>query len=221
MVYQSGNWLWCQNLMVLHEHAKKSGIPKNNFRWHPLWPMYLLNDNGKQATASVRNGATIIDKVTFAKLYTTYKPTIRALAWKQPFGSLMLHGKIETRTYKTNTRGTTLIYTSLQEMHPVKMMSLCYEDQIKKSIPGALAFDTTQHLHGFVLGMADLVDCRPMKEEDEEKTFVAYDKNKWCWIFDNVFACQPFRFLTEAGKPGGRLSFQHVKQYVLDQIIII
>lgn len=37
---------------------------------------------------------------------------VRALSWKQPYASLMLHGKIETRTWDTKYRGWVLICAS-------------------------------------------------------------------------------------------------------------
>ena len=37
---------------------------------------------------------------------------IKALSWKQPYASLMLKGKIETRSWPTNYRGLVLICAS-------------------------------------------------------------------------------------------------------------
>jgi hypothetical protein len=39
---------------------------------------------------------------------------IRALTWKEPYASLMLHGKIETRTWYTKYRGLVLICAGLK-----------------------------------------------------------------------------------------------------------
>jgi hypothetical protein len=39
---------------------------------------------------------------------------LMALSWKQPYAELMLHGKIETRTWQTKYRGWVMVCASKQ-----------------------------------------------------------------------------------------------------------
>lgn len=126
------------------------------------------------------------------------QPAVRALTWKQPFASLMLRGKIETRTRKTNIRGKVLIcagaqpygYTTLTEItgNPVSVIGLLHHAEMSKRLP-----------FGKAIAIGELVDCRLMTEADEEKCFVRYRPGLWCWIFENVQAIEPFPFKGKQG----------------------
>jgi hypothetical protein len=113
---------------------------------------------------------------------------LRALSWKEPFGSLMLHGKIETRTWPTKIRGQVLICTSLQPYNALQV----------RSITGSELFDKISKLVGYndricghAIAIGNLVDCRPMKEEDEGKCFVKYYPGLYCHVYENVYPIIP------------------------------
>ncbi len=133
---------------------------------------------------------------------------IRYLGWKQPFASLMLYGKIETRTWDTKYRGLVLITASKAPYHMEQ-----YAD---------IAGDSYQHIWdtlgnpetvicGHAIAVGRLVDSKPMTKEDEGKCFVEYRepwieervskktgiKKKvlvklWCHVYEDVQAIEPF-----------------------------
>lgn len=135
---------------------------------------------------------------------------VMALWWKQPYASAMLIGKIETRTWKTNVRGKVLICASKSR----------YNQDVVNQISGELAHKLYLGIHaksssigtlahdGLAIAIGDLVDCRPMTPEDEEKCYVKYREGLWCHVYENVRAIKPFemkgcqgwRILTEEQK---------------------
>jgi hypothetical protein len=113
---------------------------------------------------------------------------MKALSWKEPYASLMLHGKIETRTWSTNYRGQVLIcasqkpYSDLQtcdisgEIQSIRISDTLFSNEI----------ELTRFKNGFAFAVGELVDCRPMTIEDEDKCFVQYRPGLWCHIYENV-----------------------------------
>ncbi len=112
-----------------------------------------------------------------------------ALSWKQPFASLMLHGKIETRTWKTNYRGLVLICSSKKPYSYKIIKDISGEAQYQRIMDKTL--DEELFL-GSAIAVGNLVDCRPMQPDDEEKTFVAYRDGLYCHIYENVKPIKPF-----------------------------
>jgi len=116
---------------------------------------------------------------------------IRALWWKQPFGSLMLHDKIETRTWYTSYRGLVLICTSKASYSQQTVESISGPVQFKRLI-NELKNDETLDFEGYAIAVGRLVDCRPMVKADEDKTFVAYNPDLYCHIYEDVTPIKPF-----------------------------
>jgi hypothetical protein len=101
-----------------------------------------------------------------------------ALSWKEPFASLMLYGKIETRVWPTKYRGLVLICTSKK----------AYNHEQLYNISGNLVNDFTRKVigrnydhwqnniikQGYAIAVGRLVDCRLMTKDDESKCFVKY-----------------------------------------------
>lgn len=116
---------------------------------------------------------------------------MKAFVWKQPFASAMFHGKVETRSYSTTVRGEVLICSALQPYPKYKWFNLAGDRQMYRLIE-TLREDRTQYLQGYALGVATLTTCWPMMAKDEDKTFVQYNPNLWCWIFENVRRIDPF-----------------------------
>jgi len=142
---------------------------------------------------------------------------IRGLWLKQPFASLMLHGKIETRTYPTKVRGNVLICATKEPYDFEKVISISgYQthDKIKE------VFGHTKHTmlsqlflpNGCPIAIGNLIDCRPMTKQDEDKCFVRFrepwveltqtktlHKRLYCWIFADVQKVEPFEIKGKQG----------------------
>jgi hypothetical protein len=122
---------------------------------------------------------------------------IRALWWKQPFASLMLHGKIETRTYPTKVRGKVLICATLKAFtydEVLKIAGCDMEELIHETLK-----DEEDIPNGVAIGIGDLIDCRKMLPEDRNKCFVGWHPSRWCWVFDNVQPIEPFQIKGKQG----------------------
>jgi hypothetical protein len=130
------------------------------------------------------------------------KPSpFRALSWKQPFASLMLHGKIETRTWPTKYRGLVLICASQIPYPANKVYSICGEkqwDRIIKMISDKELLLSTK-LQGHAIATGNLVDCRPMQPSDEDACFVRYHPDLYCHIYTNIQPITPFPFKGKQG----------------------
>lgn len=153
---------------------------------------------------------------------------MRALWWKQPFASLMLAGKIETRVWSTDYRGQVLICASKSS----------YSNQELQLIAGGLYNNGLEVIRrtsprGMAIAVGRLVDCRPMVPEDEEKCFVKYRapwieerKSKktgkirkvkvqlWCHIYEDVREIVPFEFK-------GALGWKKLDQETINKIVYV
>lgn len=117
---------------------------------------------------------------------------IKALFWKQPYANLMLHGKIETRTWNTNYRGLVLICAS----------KIPYTKNLVKLISGELIQNVLQNEEiklGQAIAVGELIDCRLMKPDDESKCFVKYNPNLYCHIYKNVREIESFEITGQIG----------------------
>lgn len=105
---------------------------------------------------------------------------------KQPYASLMLHGKVETRTWETKVRGEILICAS--------KISYSLDTVIKISGYGQLKriFSTLEIKHikelptGCKIGIGYLDHCRAMMECDEDKCFVKFSNELYCHIYSHI-----------------------------------
>ncbi len=101
---------------------------------------------------------------------------IRALSWKEPFGSLMLEGKIETRVWNAKYRGLVLICTSKQIYSATEILHISGEKQLHRIAD----IQTENNRSGILLysgqaiAIGRLVDSRFMLKSDEDKCFVEY-----------------------------------------------
>lgn len=139
-----------------------------------------------------------------------YKPTtMKSFFWKQPYGSLMLHGKIETRVWHTKQRGEILICTSLNpyDGESIENISGVFFIEIFKALQG----DNTWNLNGYAIAVGNLVDSKPMVPADDRKAYVTYHRDLWCHIYENVRPIVPFPYK-------GHLSFREVPKEIIKQI---
>lgn len=114
---------------------------------------------------------------------------IKALSWKEPYGTLMLHGKIETRTWGTNYRGLVLICCSKMSYTIKKIGEISQGKQFERifrTLPRGVKFG-----NGMAIAIGNLVDCRPMTQEDEYKCFVKYHPDLFCHVYENVTPIKP------------------------------
>lgn len=114
---------------------------------------------------------------------------IRALSWKQPYASLMLQGKIETRTWDTKYRGLVLICASAKG----------YDCEVLYSIAGRENYyrinsylDIENCPQGKAIAVGELTNTWVMQPEDERKCFVEYNAKLFCHEYKNVRAIEPF-----------------------------
>lgn len=136
---------------------------------------------------------------------------IMALSWKQPYASLMLLGKIETRTWNTNYRGLVLICASQGFYSESQIMAISGEVQTQHAFV-ALLQNGIKEERGKAIAIGRLVDCRPMNRMDEDKCFVKYrtpwqvkkemkdgsikmvTKKLYCHIYEDVKPIKPFEW---------------------------
>lgn len=117
---------------------------------------------------------------------------VKALTWKQPYAELMLHGKLETRTWATPYRGIVLLCAG------VNAYSLKHLEQVAGSLELLNDIMNThnawlghEHIgHAFAVGR--LVDCRPMQKEDEPKAWVGYRNGLYVHEYQDVTPIKPF-----------------------------
>lgn len=103
---------------------------------------------------------------------------MKALSVQQPWAQLLLNGDktIEVRSWKTPHRGPLLICAS--------------------AAPKAVFFkvqdDPALQLYaGTMIGIVDLVDCRPMVEADDEASFGNYSPGAFAWVIKPVCFVRP------------------------------
>jgi hypothetical protein len=119
---------------------------------------------------------------------------LRMLGWKQPFASLMLHGKIETRTWNTTYRGKVLIYATKEIFTDDDLLykyDLCSEELLN-AIHSTLRNEPTKDYLGMAFATGQLVHTRRMKPTDEDRCFVKYDPKRYCHFYSDLVRIEPF-----------------------------
>ena len=140
-----------------------------------------------------------------------------ALSWKQPYAELMMYGKIETRTWKTNFRGWVMICASKKEYDFKSVISISGFDQANrvtqysKGYIGSAESWVWGFPNGMAVGIARLVDCRPMRPQDEEKCFVQFRSDLYCHVYDDVSRIEPFPW---TGSQGWKEVPESIKRHI-------
>jgi hypothetical protein len=120
---------------------------------------------------------------------------VRALSWKQPFASLMLQGKIETRVWPTKYRGWVLICASKLAYTGKELSKISGTKQMVRA--GNALPDGDLPL-GHAIAIGKLSEIRLMTKEDEDITFVKYyestEKPLICHIYTDVQPIVPFEW---------------------------
>ena len=83
----------------------------------------------------------------------------------------ILHGrqKVLLKGWKTNHRGTLLLYGAQKDKHRLAGIAAC---------------------------TVNIVGCRPMREEDALLAYADYRSNLWTWLFIHVRRIKPLEVLT-------------------------
>lgn len=116
---------------------------------------------------------------------------MKALSLKHPWAFLVMIGwkTIETRTWKTNYRGTILIHNGMKWVNEAEAEA----DPVSRDfvIDGTLFYTEKYkgtnvfYYPGGILGTVELVDCRPMTKEDEPKAGVSATPGRYAWVLKN------------------------------------
>lgn len=165
-------------------------------------------------------------------LFGKESEVIRTLGFYQPFGSLMLHGKIETRWVRVGKKppfplGKYLLYTTQKRCDDETLLKWCGRD-LWFDVINTLKGDPTKtiDLDKTAIAIGELVKIRLMVKEDERDAFVKFigtkefkDKNdniilksQWCLEFCNVNQIEPFEF--NFGKQGVGILPESEKQKI-------
>lgn len=131
---------------------------------------------------------------------------IRALNWREPFASLMLRGKIETRTWATDYRGLVLICASQKPYSEGDIIGLSGEVLTQYILGYGL-----KEQPGMAIGLGELIHCRRMQPQDQQQCYVKYSADQYCHVYANVRPIEPFPWK-------GRLGWQKVPLEVRNKI---
>ena len=127
---------------------------------------------------------------------------LKALSWKQPFAELMLHGKIETRTWNTHYRGLVLICSSKKGYNFNQVHNISGDKQFP-IITNVLGRNNDHWLNNYRSGIAiavgRLVNSRPMTKKDEDSCFVEYNPGLWCHAYEDVREIEPLAWKGSQG----------------------
>lgn len=131
----------------------------------------------------------------------------RTIGLYQPFTTLMLHDKDETRWVKKGKKppfplGNYVIYSTLKRYDLADIHNIS-GPVIAERMNEVMKDDPTCSLWGYAIAHGTLVEVRPMRPEDSDKCYVLYqekeDKTLWCLIFENVTRIEPIKFKGKQG----------------------
>lgn len=111
---------------------------------------------------------------------------MKALSVRQPWAAAIVTGlkTIETRTYYTKYRGPLLIVSSKS----------C--DKVMMDYVLSLVNDRERFLanmfYGHAVATVNLVDCRPMKYNDEDAAMCDMYDSAFAWILEDIKPIKPF-----------------------------
>ncbi len=104
---------------------------------------------------------------------------MKALSVKQPWATLIVEGEktIEVRGWKTDHRGPLLICASAAPNN------VFWHDDVE---------NTHRLMHaGCIIGAVNLIDCRPMVEDDDLASYGQYKPGAIAWVVEPVHFCKP------------------------------
>mgnify|MGYP001294699278 CR=1 FL=1 len=104
---------------------------------------------------------------------------MKALSVKQPWATLLVEGRktIEVRSWSTQYRGPLVICASAAPKN------IFWHDTVD---------DEHRLMHaGCIIGVVDLVDCRPMRESDAAPACGEYIEGAFAWVIEKRHYCRP------------------------------
>jgi hypothetical protein len=137
---------------------------------------------------------------------------VRALTWKEPFATAMLRGKSkETRTWKVYPRGLVLICSGMAMYSTDQLIEICGIGNFDRlcTIVGdrQRIFSLTR---GKAIAIGRLVECWPMKQEDEAEAFVKLNR-LYVHKYVEIRPINPFPF---RGKQGWTILTEEQKNQI-------
>lgn len=137
---------------------------------------------------------------------------IRGVSLRQPYACLILAGKLETRTWATEYRGLVLVCSSKKPYYIENVKEISGFEQVDRIYKTA----ASTGLVGFfakTLCIAELIDCRPMRKEDEERAFVKFNPELFIHEYANIQRVVPVPIK-------GALQYFTLQDSDIDQILI-
>lgn len=177
-------------------------------------------DKVNEAGLFNRSFASVVQKNTHGKdeireiIPEHFLLSLKALSWKQPYGDLMFHGKIETRVWPTQYRGWVLICASKapytgEQIHnisgPVQTQRIMDTLNLKYIRSSKISMN-----NGCAIGLGFLHDCQHMNKEDEDKAFVEHHPELYSHFYRNVQRIKPFPF--KGSQKWGNVTIDQLKK---------
>jgi hypothetical protein len=108
---------------------------------------------------------------------------MKALSVKQPWAMALVDGAktIEVRTWSTRHRGPLVICASASPKNWFMRDEVTNELLL---IPS-----------GCIMGIVDVIDCRPMTKADEAGAFCESFPGAWAWVVEPIAHCRPDKIL--------------------------
>lgn len=133
------------------------------------------------------------------QLFTAEPPvvqSIRVLTWKEPFGSLMLHDKIETRKWDTKYRGLVLICVGVNVYNQTDLFNISGPEHMWRI---RAKLNDGPDYTGKAIAVADLIHTYKMRPEDSDRCYVQYKAGLYCHVYTNVRPIVPIPFKGQQG----------------------
>lgn len=139
---------------------------------------------------------------------TLEQPVIRTLGLWQPFASMILHGKTETRKVRKGMKppfphGIYLIYSTQKVTPPTDLTHWCTAEQ-QDLIFQTLRDEPTAELRGYALAIMEVKGLAKMTRHDEHHAYIKHvewpEHDVWMFAQENVQRIEPFEF--KFGKQG-------------------
>jgi len=110
---------------------------------------------------------------------------IKGISIKQPYAALMLHGKDETRVWKTSYRGWVLLCSSAKEYDLLQVTNISGIERTARLV-SLLSEDLCEPKNGYAFAIGYLTNVVPMTVDDETKCFVTYQEGLYRHIYTHV-----------------------------------
>jgi len=148
------------------------------------------------------------------RLHDISEREIRGLWLREPFATLTaFHGKVETRSWKTNYRGLVLICSSLKAYEPARLRAMCGQElahEIRTLVRPDMRPLGAMPAGGVAVCLAELVEVRRLQEDDAHfinwNGSLYWQEQAYAWVFENVVPVQAFPIKGQLGMP--RLSME-------------